>query len=112
MRYKILKSAAFFFVFCIFLHENKTKSHDFNTFRKLKERATIVVSWENCPKKEGACPKRETDTDRLQEITKIGHRLQTLLIGYKKTTKVGLGLQSLLTDYKRLQKSDLDYKVS
>ena len=55
----------------------------------------------NWPKKEGACPKRETDTDRLQEITKIGHRLQTLLIGYK----------SLVIDYKRLQKSDLDYKV-
>ena len=124
-----MKSAAFIFIFCIFLHENKTKSHDFNTFRKLKERATIVVSWEILPKKEGACPKRGTDTDRLQEITKIGHRLQTLLIGYKKdyksrtwttkltdrlqkTTKVGLRLQSLLIDYKRLQKSDLDYKVS
>ena len=34
-----------FFLFCIFSHENETKSHDFNSFRKLKG-ATIVVSWE------------------------------------------------------------------
>ena len=59
--------AFFFFLFCIFLHENKTKSHDFTTFRKVKEGATIVVSWENSPKKEGACPKREIDMDRLQK---------------------------------------------
>ena len=63
-----MKSAAFFFVFCIFLNENKTKSHDFNTFRKVKERATIVVLWENLPKKESAYPKREMDTHRLQKL--------------------------------------------
>ena len=68
MRQKILKSAAFFFVFCIFLNENKTKSHDFNTFRKLKEWATIVASWEKSPKKESAYPKREMDTHRLQKL--------------------------------------------
>ena len=103
-----------FFCFCIFLHENKTKQHDFTTFGKLKERATIIVSWEKWPKKEGACPKWETDTDRLQSLptdykrpqnTKFTDRVQ------KKTTKVGLRLQNLLTDYKRLQKLDLDYKV-
>jgi len=35
-----------FFVFCIFLDENNTKSHDFTTFPKLKEGGTIVVPWE------------------------------------------------------------------
>ena len=91
----------FCFFFCIFLHENKTKQHSFTTFRKLKERATIIVSWEKWPKKEGTYPKREPATDRLQ----------SLLIDYKRPQKVRHGLQSLLTDYKRLQKSDLDYKV-
>jgi len=57
----------FFFVFCIFLHENNTKQNDFNSFRKLKEGATIIVPWENWPKKEGAYPKWEIDTDRLQK---------------------------------------------
>ena len=68
---KILKSAAFFFVFCIFLHENKTKSYDFNRFRKVRERATTIVLWENCPKKESVYPKREIDIDRLQKIADI-----------------------------------------
>ena len=49
----------------------------------LKERATIIVSWENSPKKEGAYPKRETDTDRLQKTTKVGLRIQSLMIDYK-----------------------------
>jgi len=35
----------FFFFFCIFLNENNTKSHNFTTFWKLKEGATIVVPW-------------------------------------------------------------------
>ena len=35
-----------FFFFRIFLHENKTKQYNFITFRKLKERATIIASWE------------------------------------------------------------------
>ena len=59
-----------------------------------------MVSWENSPKKEGAYPKREIDTKRLQNYT---HRLQ-------QTTKVGYGLQILLINYKRLQKSDIDFK--
>ena len=71
----------FFFVFCIFLHEKNTKQHDFNIFRKLRKGATTIVSWEISPKKEGACPKREIDTDRLQNMADI------------------------------LQKSDIDYKV-
>ena len=64
------KHRIFFFVFCIFLHENKTKSHDFNRFRKVKERATTIVPWENCPKKESAYPKSEIDIDRLQNVQK------------------------------------------
>ena len=85
----------------------------------------------NLTQKGSAYPKRETDTnilqniaDRLQKTTKVGLTLQSLLINYKsqtqtknlidglqKTTKVGHRLQSLLKDYKRLQKLDLDYKV-
>ena len=65
---KDFAECCFFFSFFLhFLHENKTKQHDFTTFRKLKERATIIVSWEISPKEEGAYPKRETDTDRLQK---------------------------------------------
>ena len=71
----------YFFVFCFFLHENKTKSHNFNRFRKVRERATTIVLWENCPKKESAYPKREIDIDRLQIVS---YRLQTLLRDYKK----------------------------
>jgi len=40
------KRCVFFFFFFIFINENNTKSHDFNTFRKLKEGATINVPWE------------------------------------------------------------------
>ena len=84
-----MKSAAFFFVFCIFLHENKTKSHDFNRFRKVRERATTIVPWENCPKKESVYPNRDIDIDRLQKIADIlqivTYRLQSLLRDYKKS---------------------------
>ena len=49
------KALRFFFLFfCIFFHENQTKQHDFTTFRKLEERATIIVSWEKWLKK-GRC---------------------------------------------------------
>ena len=41
------------FFFCIFLHETQNKQHDF-TFRKLKERATILTLWGKWPKK-GRC---------------------------------------------------------
>ena len=88
---KILKSAVFFFVFCIFLHENKTKSYDFNRFRKVRERATTIVPWENCPKKESVYPKRDIDIDRLQKIADIlqivTYRLQSLLRDYKKSDR-------------------------
>jgi hypothetical protein len=46
-----LKAPRFFFVFCVFLHENNTKQHDFNTFRKLREEATTIVLWENDQKR-------------------------------------------------------------
>jgi hypothetical protein len=45
-------------------------------------------------------------TYRLQSLLmdhKVGHRLQILLIDFKR-------LQSLPIDYKRLQKLDIDYK--
>jgi hypothetical protein len=95
MRQKIFKSTAFFSVFCVFLHENNTKKHDFNTAEKLRERTTTIVPWEISPKKEGTYPKREFDTERLQKIT---GRLQILLIDYKR----------LQRDYK---KSEIHYKV-
>ena len=101
-------TAGFFQPFCVFLHENETKQHDFTTFRKLKERATIIVSWEKWPKKEGVYLKRETDSDRPQ---KSAVDQKSLLIDCKKPQKVGHRLQSLLIDYKRLQKWDIDYKV-
>ena len=56
-----------------------------------------MVSWEKSHKKEGAYPKREIDTERLQKNT---DRLQQSDIDYK--------VYEL--DYKRLQKSDIDYK--
>jgi hypothetical protein len=59
----------FFLFFHVFLYENKTKQHDFNTFRKPEKKATTIVLWENSPKKEGAYPKREMYTERLQNIT-------------------------------------------
>ena len=48
-------------------------------------------------------------TNELQKTTKVGHKLQSLLIDYK-TTKVGHRLQSLLIDYRRLQMLDIVYK--
>ena len=74
----------FFFVFCIFLDENNTKSHDFTTFGKLKEGATLVVPWENYQKR-----KLHTLKEKLA------------LTDYKRS----------LIDYKRLQKLYIDYKV-
>jgi len=79
MRSKIFLTAGFFFVFCVFLHENTTKQYDFNTFRKLGEGATTIVPWENFPKKEGTYPKREIDIDGLQN-TLMDYK--SLLIDY------------------------------
>ncbi|KIJ93510.1 hypothetical protein K443DRAFT_44410, partial [Laccaria amethystina LaAM-08-1] len=56
---------------CIFLNENNMKSHDFNTFRKLRERTTNFASWEKSLKKEGTYPKRDINTNRLQRITEM-----------------------------------------
>ena len=72
----------------------------------LKKRATIIVSWEKWPKKEGAYPKSETHGDRPQKSA-----MDYKVMDYKKPQKVGHKLQSWLIDYKRLQKSDIDYKV-
>jgi hypothetical protein len=55
------------FCFCVFINESNPKQHDFNIFRKLREGATTIVLWEKSPKKEGAYPKTEIDTERLQK---------------------------------------------
>jgi len=59
-----------------------TPNNMISTLRKLREGATIIISWENWPKKEGAYLKMEIDTDRLKWIADT------------------------------LQKSDMDYKAS
>ena len=43
------------------------KQCDFDTSRNLTEGATTIVLWEKSPKKEGAYPKMEIDTDRLSK---------------------------------------------
>ncbi|KIK09684.1 hypothetical protein K443DRAFT_82216 [Laccaria amethystina LaAM-08-1] len=40
-----------------------------NTFRKLRKGATTFILWEKSSKKEGAYPKRDIITNRLQRIT-------------------------------------------
>jgi hypothetical protein len=55
----------------MFFHENNTKQHGFDTFRKPREGATIFISWETSSQKEGAYPKMEVDTNRLQKIADI-----------------------------------------
>ena len=67
----------------------------------LKKRATIIVSWEKWPKKEGAYPKSETHGDRPQKSA-MDYKV------YSWTTK---NHKKWDIDYKRLQKSDIDYKV-
>jgi hypothetical protein len=48
-RYEVkdFQKCPIFILFCVFLHENNTKYHDFNTFRKLRGGATIIILWEN-----------------------------------------------------------------
>ena len=48
--------------------------------RKLRKGATTIVLQEISPTKEGACPKREIDTDRLENMVDI---LQKSDIDYK-----------------------------
>jgi hypothetical protein len=70
------KCCVFLFVFCIFLDENNTKSHDFTTFGKLKEEAIIVVPWEIYQKRK---------LHILKETLALIHydRLQKSYIDYK-----------------------------
>ena len=56
-----------FLVLCVFLHENNIKQHNFNTLRKLGECATTIVSWDIWPKKEGAYPKTDIDTETTED---------------------------------------------
>jgi hypothetical protein len=69
MRQYIFKSLLFVLVFCIFLHENTLKQHDFNTITKLREGPITLVSLENSLKREGAYHTRAIDIGRAQEIT-------------------------------------------
>jgi hypothetical protein len=73
-------SKASFFLFCILLNKNNSKSNPFNTFRKLREGATTFVSSEKSPKWGGACPKKEINTGGLQSVA---DRLQMSYIDYK-----------------------------
>ena len=94
MRIKISLSAAFFFVFCIFLHENNSKSHDFNTFIKWWEGAIIVASWEKIdPKWKVHTPKRKLT-----------------LTGYKRLQADHKSRLWTTISTNKLQKSDIDYK--
>jgi hypothetical protein len=68
MRQYIFKSVLFVLVFCIFLHENTLKQHDFNTIRRLRAGHIMIVSLENSLKREGAYHARAIDTGRLQKI--------------------------------------------
>ena len=61
----------FFQPFSIFPHENNTKQDDFNTVRKVRDGATIIVSWEIWPKKGNAYLERDNDTDKLQKFVYI-----------------------------------------
>ena len=94
--------------FCVLLDENNTKSHDFTTFGKLKEGATIVVPWEIYQKRKMHTLKRKlalTDYKSHIEPTKFTNRLQKVR---HRLQKITLRLQSVLIDYK---KSDIYYKV-
>ena len=61
----------FFQPFCIFPHENNTKQDYFNTARKVRDRATIIVSWKIWSKKGSVYLERDNDTDRLQKSVYI-----------------------------------------
>ena len=59
-----------------------------------------MVSWENSPKKEGACPKRELTLTDYKRTQIVHNRLQQSDIDCK--------VYEL--DYKRLEKLDIDFK--
>ena len=61
-----------------------------------------MVLWENSPKKEGAYPKREIHTDRIQKRTQIA---------YNRLQQSDIDCKAYELDYKRLQKSDIDFKI-
>jgi len=74
------KHPIFLFFIFIFLPGNNTKSHDFTTFWKLKEGATIDVPWENYQKRKLYTLKEKlalTDYKRSLIDYKVGHRLQS-----------------------------------
>ena len=72
-------SLLYLFLF-VFLSMKTTSN---NMISKLREGATIIVSWENWPKKEGACSKRDINSNRLRKSNvdyKIRLTLQSLLL--------------------------------
>ena len=68
-----------FFTFCILLHENNTEEWGFDGLEKPSQGATIIVSWENSLKKEGASSKIERDTEmKYKRLQEFWHKLQKL----------------------------------
>ena len=58
-------------------YEMKNVSDDFNIVRRIRDRATIIVSWEIWPKKGSVYLERDNDTDRLQSAflqEPVGHQ--------------------------------------
>ena len=70
-RYEV-KNISHKWLFSTFLHFPPWKQHDdFNTVRKVRDRATILVLWEIWPKKGSVYLERDNDTDRLQKSVYI-----------------------------------------
>ena len=81
-RYKLNKShnRQVFFLFCVFLHNKDTRSHDFNRFVKLREgsttlskkvkhRVAVYIPWEFLPKREIGSNWREHDVTYIYVVT-------------------------------------------
>ena len=62
-----------------------------------------MASWENSPKKEGAYPKREIHTDRLQKWTQVA---------YNRLQQSDIDCKVYELAYKRLEKSDILQKFT
>jgi hypothetical protein len=83
---KIFLSSAFVFVFYVFINENKTKEHIFNTFRKPEEGATTICI--------------------VGKLAQKGRSISILdtawtLMDIQKWTLTLRGYKNLLIDYKR-----------
>ena len=86
---------------------NKISTH----LQSQKKGLQLFYRGKKWPKKEHAGSLTLTDCKRL--VIEYKSQIQTIEFTneLQKTTKVGHKLQSLLIDYKTLQKSDIDYKA-